>query len=154
MKGIEAIRRLPGLTIVQEGADGGWAEARLGGGRRARTATVVFSWGGGWDHVSVSLGGKTPTWSEMVEIKCMFFRPNEACMQFYPAEHSDRAPFCLHMWRPQDAILPMPARWMIAAADDQTPADAHRRFSNPVTYALGHEDQALAQIYRLNGRRG
>lgn len=150
MKSIEAIRKLPRLTIIQEGADGGWAEVQLGRAQKARSATVVFSWGGGWDHVSVRFDHKTPTWREMVEIKCMFFRPNEACMQFYPADYDDKAPVCLHMWRPQATILPMPPRWMVGIKDDQTPAGAYTQFSNPVTYALGHEDQSLAQIYRLS----
>lgn len=152
MKSIEAIRKLPKLTIVQEGMDGGWAEVHLGASRRKRVATVVFSWGGGWDHVSVSFDCKTPSWSDMVEIKCMFFKPNEACAQFFPAECENKAPVCLHIWRPQNALLQMPPRWMVGIKDDQTPSDAQKQFAHPVSYALGHEDQALAQIYRLGGR--
>ena len=49
-----------------------------------RSFFVIASSGGGWEHVSVSPGGKKsrcPTWDEMRAIKDMFFEDEEAVMQ-------------------------------------------------------------------------
>ena len=39
------------------------------------TLRVLFSDGLGWDHVSVSLADRCPTWAEMCFIKDLFLRP-------------------------------------------------------------------------------
>lgn len=64
---------------------------------------VICSNGGGWDHVSVSLPGRCPTWSEMSFIKTLFFEGEETVMQLHPPESSyiNNHPYCLHLWRPQ-----------------------------------------------------
>jgi hypothetical protein len=64
---------------------------------------VWASNGGGWDHVSVSLNNRTPTWREMVHVKDLFFADEEVAMQLHPAkaEYVNHHPFCLHIWRPQ-----------------------------------------------------
>jgi hypothetical protein len=56
----------------------------------------------GWDHVSVSLEHRIPTWEEMDFIKRMFFKPNEIAIQYHVAEqdHVNIHPNCLHLWRP------------------------------------------------------
>jgi hypothetical protein len=76
---------------------------------------VQFSNGGGWEHVSVSRKGKTPSWSDMDWIKRKFW-PDWACVIQYhvPArEHIDVHKFCLHLWRPRDAEIPRPPGWMV-----------------------------------------
>ena len=55
----------------------------------------------GWDHVSVSLAKRCPTWDEMSWIKHLFFYPEEVVVQFHPAasKHINHHPYCLHLWR-------------------------------------------------------
>jgi len=62
----------------------------------------------GWDHVSVSLPARCPTWDEMDLVKRTFFHPHEACFQLHPAEseHISNHPYCLHIWH--NALQPVP----------------------------------------------
>lgn len=71
--------------------------------RRNAVIRVIASDGMGWDHVSVSLATRCPTWDEMCWVKDKFFGPEEAVMQLHPpkSEHVNHHEFCLHMWRPQ-----------------------------------------------------
>lgn len=66
---------------------------------------VISSNGMGWDHVSVSLSNRCPTWDEMDFIKNLFFKDDEAVMQLHPPRKNwvNNHPFCLHLWRPQTA---------------------------------------------------
>jgi hypothetical protein len=70
------------------------------------------SWGGGWDHVSVSLPDRCPTWDEMCRVKEAFFLPEECVMELHPqrSQYVNCHPFCLHLWRPQAKKIPMPPR--------------------------------------------
>lgn len=65
--------------------------------------TFIASWGGGWDHVSVSpLNRKTiPTWDMMCKVKDIFFKPEEAVIQIHPPkdEYVNNMTNCLHLWR-------------------------------------------------------
>ena len=47
---------------------------------------IQASDGGGWDHVSVSLATRCPTWDEMCYVKSLFFMPHEAVMQLHPPD--------------------------------------------------------------------
>lgn len=71
--------------------------------RRNTRLRVIFSDGMGWDHVSVSLATRCPTWEEMCFVKDVFFQPCEVAMQIHPAksDYVNNQPFCLHLWRPQ-----------------------------------------------------
>jgi hypothetical protein len=75
---------------------------------------VVASNGDGWDHVSVSLAHRCPTWDEMDEIKRMFFRPDEVAMQLHlpVADHINCHPYTLHIWRPHGTkrAIPLPPK--------------------------------------------
>lgn len=66
--------------------------------------------GADWDHVSVSLPYRTPTWNEMCFIKELFFFPDEIAMQLHPVEeYINNHPFCLHLWRPlRQKEIPLP----------------------------------------------
>lgn len=66
---------------------------------------IIASDGGGWDHVSVSLPTRCPTWEEMCWVKRLFFSPDEVVMQLHPAtsNYVNNHPHCLHLWRPQSA---------------------------------------------------
>lgn len=63
----------------------------------------IFSNGGGWDHVSVSLATRCPTWTEMDFVKRTFFKDEEVAMQLHVSGTSkvNHHEFCLHLWRPQ-----------------------------------------------------
>jgi hypothetical protein len=80
--------------------------------------TVVASDGGEWDHVSVSRANRCPNWPEMEHIKRLFFKDDEVAMQLHvpPADHLNMHPYCLHLWRPQNAPIPRPPGWMVAPA--------------------------------------
>ncbi len=67
------------------------------------TLNVIASNGGGWDHVSVSRGDRTPTWNEMSYVSGLFFKDNETCVQYHVplADHVNCHEHCLHLWRPR-----------------------------------------------------
>jgi hypothetical protein len=55
-----------------------------------------------WEHVSVSLPDRCPTWEEMARVKALFWEPADCVVQFHPpeSEYVNHHPFCLHLWRP------------------------------------------------------
>ena len=65
-----------------------------------------------WEHVSVSLPDRTPTWAEMCWVKNLFWGDDECVVQFHPpkSEYVNRHEYCLHMWRPVSGEFPMPPR--------------------------------------------
>lgn len=75
----------------------------------------LASTGEGWDHVSVSLDTRCPSWLEMEHVARMFFRDDETAMQLHvpAADHVDCHPYCLHWWRPQDQPIPRPPQWLV-----------------------------------------
>lgn len=77
---------------------------------RGAMLKVIASDGEGWEHVSVSLPTRCPTWEEMSLIKDLFWSEDECVVQYHPpkSEYVNYHPFCLHLWRPvgQDFILP------------------------------------------------
>lgn len=93
------------------GQDGGVFEIPF----ESRILTVVASFGLGWDHVSVSLPSRCPNWREMSYIKSLFWEENEVVMQLHVAteHHINIHPFCLHLWKPQDAKIPLPPHFMV-----------------------------------------
>ena len=64
---------------------------------------IVASDGAGWDHVSVHVDGRCPTWEEMCEVKELFFKDDEVVMQLHPAksDYINCHQHTLHLWRPQ-----------------------------------------------------
>lgn len=62
-----------------------------------------------WDHVSVSYANRTPSWEDMCWVKSLFFFADEVAMQLHPVEeYINNHPYCLHLWRPIEDIIPMP----------------------------------------------
>lgn len=76
---------------------------------------VIASDGDGWDHVSVSLPDRTPTWDEMCGIKKLFFGDDQMAVQYHPAgkDYINQHPYCLHLWRPHGQEIQMPPRYMV-----------------------------------------
>lgn len=80
-----------------------------------QTLAVIVSDEEGWDHVSVSLPTRCPSWGEMSWVKRLLFEPHEVVMQLHPAdsEHINCHQYCLHLWRPHDKRIPMPPAYMV-----------------------------------------
>lgn len=72
-----------------------------GGMGRIGKMVVVFSNGGGWDHVSASFSDRCPTWEEMCKVKKIFFDDEECVVQFHPpkSEYVNDHPYTLHLWK-------------------------------------------------------
>lgn len=64
----------------------------------------------GWEHVSVSVPDRCPTWDEMCRVKGLFWREDETVIQFHPpkAQYVNQHPHCLHLWRNTKAEQPLP----------------------------------------------
>ena len=100
---------------------GGWGGDETCGAFEVRSERsghmlrVLASSDGAWDHVSVSLEKRAPTWYEMEQIKRLFFKDHETAMQLHvpPAQHINCHPNCLHLWRPQNSAIPLPPSWMV-----------------------------------------
>lgn len=95
-----------GVKKVAVDIDGG--KAWLKNGR-----TIIWSYAGGWEHVSMNDNSKTPTWEEMCDLKDMFWADDETVVQYHPAksEYVNNLKHCLHLWRPIEQYngkLPIP----------------------------------------------
>lgn len=77
---------------------------------RVIVSTAQVPGSGGWDHVSVSLPNRCPTWDEMDFIKRLFFAPHEVAIQLHPAEsdHISNHKYCLHIWGNVEKEIPLP----------------------------------------------
>ena len=63
----------------------------------------VASDGGGWQHVSVSIEGKSkpPYWETMCAVKDLLWEAEDCVVQFHPpkSQYVNHHPGCLHLWR-------------------------------------------------------
>lgn len=63
-----------------------------------------------WEHVSVSVQVRCPTWEEMDWVKRLFWRDDETVLQLHvPRDrHINFHGTCLHLWKPVgvDILLP------------------------------------------------
>jgi hypothetical protein len=87
-------------------------------GPKGRTLVIMSSgvdtdWN--WEHVSVSVRGRNPTWDEMCYVKNLFWDEEECVIQYHPPKdrYVNYHPFCLHLWRPLNAAVPMPPQILI-----------------------------------------
>jgi hypothetical protein len=92
-----------------------------------RGLCIVFSNGEGWEHVSVSLQTRCPTWDEMEAVKRRFWDDADTVMQLHvpPKDHRNFHPYCLHLWRPTDCEIPRPPGIFVA------PDSPSETISNP-----------------------
>jgi hypothetical protein len=82
--------------------------------RNGELLRALASSGNGWDHVSVSLLDRCPSWEEMEWIKCLFFLPNEIAFQLHvPIKEHINIPYTLHLWRPHHIPIPLPPSIMV-----------------------------------------
>ena len=108
MKTIDEISKYDNFTLNECSGIGGWGFLFLPG--QKLPATVIFSTGEakGWEHVSMSLKNRYPTWKEMCLLKDMFFKTDECVIQFYPAGDLDIYSYRLHLWRNKNSEFEMP----------------------------------------------
>ena len=120
MKSAEALKHTPHLMIRQIGEDGGNGEGRYG----KLAGSVIWSFGGGWDHGSGAPYQRSyvPSWEDMCRLKDMFFREDETVVQYHPAksEYVNTVENCLHLWRPQNETLPTPPSIMVGVKNGQS----------------------------------
>jgi hypothetical protein len=76
---------------------------------------VIASDGLDWEHVSVSLPHRCPTWDEMCFIKNLFWDEEDTVIQFHPANNNyvNNHKHCLHLWRPISQPIPLPPKILV-----------------------------------------
>ena len=74
--------------------------------RVSGTLQVMSSGSGNseWEHVSVSLRDRCPTWEEMCFVKNLFWHEEETVIQFHPkiTKYVNKCKTCLHLWKKAD----------------------------------------------------
>ena len=110
MKEIKKIKDTMNLFVDQEGYDGFCG--RWFNKDDNKMYTYVFSYGGGWEHLSVSLPRKTPSWDVMCRMKDIFWNEDEVCIEYHPrkTDYVNMHEHCLHIWRPIDKEIPTPPK--------------------------------------------
>ena len=55
----------------------------------------------GYEHVSVDMKERDPTWGEMCQVKDTFWHDEEECYEIHPrkSEYINMRQHCLHIWR-------------------------------------------------------
>jgi len=103
--------------IIQElwGEDGFIGVMCLAKGDDDVCLKIVAGNGEGWEHVSVSLQTRCPTWREMCHVKNIFWNDDETVIQYHPAkqDYINNHPYCLHLWKPMGVDLPKPPKILI-----------------------------------------
>lgn len=68
-----------------------------------------------WEHVSVSLPNRCPTWAEMSAVKDLFWDAGDCVVQYHPPKSDwvNNHPYCLHLWRPVGFDVPRPPALMV-----------------------------------------
>lgn len=96
--------------IVSDGSD--WKAKKLVGGALP---------GKPWEHVSVSLKDRCPTWDEMNFVKETFWRDDECVVQFHPPKSSyiNIMPYCLHLWKMVGSDFKMPPSMCVGPSDKE-----------------------------------
>ena len=109
MKKIDEIRKTRNLFIEAETSNDG-----MGGhyydSVSGKRLNFIFSYQLGWEHLSVSMPSKTPSWDQMCKMKDIFWNDDETCVQFHPKkeDYVNNHPHCLHIWKPVNEKLPIP----------------------------------------------
>ena len=113
MKTKEEILQANHLQVVSQGPDGGAGWIHFAGSREK--AGVVWSWGMGWEHVSVSFNRRCPTWAEMCKVKDMFWPEDETVVQYHPKKKNyvNVHEYCLHLWRKKGVDFEEPPTMLV-----------------------------------------
>ena len=120
MKNIEEIKKTPNLFIEAEtkndGMGGKYYDKYTG-----KWLSFIFSYQMGWEHLSVSMPSRTPTWEQMCIMKDIFWNKNEACVEYHPREEDyvNNHKHCLHIWRPTHEPLPTPPSILVGFRSEE-----------------------------------
>lgn len=120
MKKIEDIKNNGYVKIIKDGKDG------FGGtfyDKKSRcNLNFIMSWGAGFEHCSVSMPTRCPSWEQMCAIKDAFWNDDEVCMQLHPAkkDYVNNHPYCLHIWKPINEKIPLPQTILVGLKDNYT----------------------------------
>lgn len=111
----EELEKRNDFLIKEKGFDGGFGCFVKGS---LKGATVIWSYAGGWEHVSICPKNRTPDWDEMCMLKEMFWNEDETVMQLHPpkANYVNNMRNCLHLWRPIEqfsGLIPLPPDIMV-----------------------------------------
>lgn len=113
MKPLSQIIQHPRVSVIEADAnEGGAFLVRRNSGKPLR---VIASWQLDWDHVSVSLATKTPTYQDMKMVRRIFFKDDEWALEYHPPpkDYISVNDNVLHMWRPQSGTIPTPPKYMV-----------------------------------------
>ena len=113
MKTLQEIKQIKGLKIESETPDGGCGLIKLPAKNKKgyKNASVVYSVGMGWEHVSIAIvTGAMPTWDDMWWVKDQFFHEDETVVEYHPRKDKNIniVNNCLHLWRPTIVKMPEP----------------------------------------------
>lgn len=63
-----------------------------------------------WEHVSVSLPNRCPTWDEMCKVKDLFWGEDLTVVQYHPekSQYINNHPHCLHLFRNTKTPIELP----------------------------------------------
>ena len=118
MKTIDEIRKTRNLFIEAETDNagmGGYYYDVISG----KNLNFIFSYQMGWEHLSVSMPSKTPSWDQMCRMKDIFWNKDEACVEYHPKEEDyvNMHQQCLHIWKPTEEYLPTPPHILVGFKD-------------------------------------
>lgn len=113
MKDLKKIKETINLFIDKESFDG--VIGRYFDKDANKMLDFIFSWGEGWEHLSVSTPRKCPSWDQMCKMKDIFWNDDEVCIEYHPrkSDYVNMHPFCLHIWKPINEEIPTPPRILI-----------------------------------------
>lgn len=120
MKSIEEIKKTPNLFIEAEAENDGM------GGKyydkySGKYLNFIFSYQLGWEHLSVSMPHKTPSWEQMCQMKNIFWGEDEVCVEYHPRkeDYVNNHEHCLHIWKPTETELPTPPSILVGFKNEE-----------------------------------
>lgn len=133
MKSIEEIKKTRNLFIKAENELPGLAGYYYDSDSN-KNLNFIFSKQMGWEHLSVSMPSRTPTWDQMCKMKDIFWSDDETCVEYHPAkdQYVNMHKHCLHIWKPvwdeqfmqeprynpKDDLLPIPPHILVGFKDE------------------------------------
>lgn len=138
MRDLSEITNNTKLSNFEHGSDGFRCEICIGGW----VGTLIFSWGCGWEHVSVSPYATrlTPSWKDMCDIKDIFFKDEESVIQIHPPKdmYVNNKSNCLHMWRCKYQEMILPPSVLVGVRNGQTPEEFNKELKE--AYKIAGEE--------------
>lgn len=100
---LEATRMVvgPKRSTRMDGPNGAFTVTIKGDRLRVIAHDGVHGHATGWEHVSVSLSNKSPSWEQMEVIRRLFWAETETVVQIHPPldDYVNIHPYTLHLWR-------------------------------------------------------